>query len=264
MNTGFQYQSLLYQLCSLSDRLSTNWYVAVFLALGLSVLAFTVTYRKGQLQQIRKSISNRVAVLEVENENLRSENTTLKQNTPQLCYTILRDISKTHFHFHTSPPYAERISLYIHDSISGFQMIARSSMNPQLETIGRRWYPDNQGLISHAWKNGITVAAMPKGDAEWSRKCVSKYSMEKEVADNISMKSVMYGVIRINNKAGDPLAVVVVESMNRKYTITDLRKLLNTTFGDGDHNLVKNQLIELIETHRPWLGNLTSAQERGL
>ncbi len=247
-----------------AEKFSHTWYALILTGVSTGVSLVLVSYRKRDLQKSQEERATEAERLLSENERLSQENIELKQNVPHLFYALLRDISRSKLSFHEAQPYDERLSLYVHDSLSKFQMIARTSMNPDLESPGRVWYPDGQGCIGEAWRNGRHIQTMPKDSNAWCDKCVSMFKMPREIAEGITMKSAIYGIIRLSDSQGKPIAVVAFESRNpKRYTKKQMETLIEDTFSDSNHNPIHSQLVKLIETYRPWIGDLGVARGKG-
>lgn len=110
----------------------------------------------------------------------------------------------------------ERISVYkVYED--GFKLIGRSSINPNLMEKGRPKYPLSDGFIGKGWAEGeFFINNLPDPN---SRNGNSYYqavnrinSIERDVVDNMNMKSRTYFVYRINGFDSSPKAILVFES----------------------------------------------------
>ena len=75
--------------------------------------------------------------------------------------------------------------------------------------------------------------------------------MDEDVLNGLSMKSKLYAAQRIESFQGQPIGIVVVESMyNNKYTETKIKRILN------DHS---QYLSEMITTFQDFIPNPSAA-----
>lgn len=105
-----------------------------------------------------------------------------------------------------------RVSIYIHDSDSSFVLLGRYSPNPLLRKPGRTSYPDDQGCISKGWQHGWWFENGLGNGSHYTRNTENRYGIPASDIPKFAMKSKLFGVHRVDH-AGDPMAVVVVESM---------------------------------------------------
>ena len=90
----------------------------------------------------------------------------------------------------------ERISVYKHTGKT-FIMLGRYSKNPDYDKPQRTFYPDNQGIIDHAWHYGEGFVDPPlpdpKTDLEgYLERLEKEWKIDKETARSFMMKSRCY------------------------------------------------------------------------
>lgn len=123
----------------------------------------------------------------------------------------------------------ERISVYKHEGQT-FTMLGRYSSNPVSCQTGRGIYPDDQGCIGVAWRDGKAfVDDLPSpGQQKYFSRLEKEWNINKDVANNLRMKSQSYAAYAIQSyNNGRRIAVIVFESINPG-TINDdeLQKIL--------------------------------------
>lgn len=139
--------------------------------------------------------------------------------------------------------HTERISVYkVYEK--RFVMIGRASDNPNLQQIGRSSYPIDEGFIGKGWAEGeYFIDSLPdpsirNGDTYYNR--VNEVcSIDKEVLNNIKMKSRTFFIYRIKGYDNLPKAVLVIESQKEKGFIKE--DVVNKLAG------VKQPLVMFIE-----------------
>lgn len=114
----------------------------------------------------------------------------------------------------------ERISVYKHDG-SAFIMLGRYSSNPEFNKPGRAIYPDNQGCIGEAWRNGSVEAhSLPLAFDLYCQKLSQTWRFEREVVSSFKMRSRSIAAYGINSRSGRRVAVIVFESIDPKHLDT--------------------------------------------
>ncbi len=139
--------------------------------------------------------------------------------------------------------HTERISVYkVYEN--KFVMIGRASDNPNLQQIGRSSYPIDEGFIGKGWAEGeyfindLPDPNLRNGDTYY-KKVNEVCTIEKEVLNNIKMKSRTFFIYRIKGYDNLPKAVLVIESENEKGF--DKADVINKLAG------VKQPLVMFIE-----------------
>lgn len=151
-----------------------------------------------------------------------------------------------------------RISIYIHNEKSGtFIPCGRYSPNPELRKPGRTSFSDTQGCISQGWQRGWHYDdGFPDTRTRHQNHCLANYNIPKETHSKLKMMSLVYAVMRFDDNAGTPLAVIVVESLNSNQF--DANQL------QADLESVADDFAQMIATLRPHIPTPCDAAERGL
>ena len=201
---------------------------------------------------------DRVSTLVQERDSAKSDAQLLLENARAVCDGFLQDLA-TPLGFGSQGTNSERITLYLHDSNRSFQPVGRFSFDQQWIKKGRTTYPDNQGCIGQAWKDGWHFCSLPNADTDldgWRTACVAQ-GVPKTTADRLNMKSALYCACTLKNSASPrPVGVLVVESTNaNRYIENDLKAVLT-----DDR---RSYVARLLEAMKPWLGDLGDAKKEG-
>lgn len=151
-----------------------------------------------------------------------------------------------------------RISIYVYEAESSqFIPCGRYSPNPELRKPGRTAYPDRQGCIAKGWQNGWHYDdEFPDTKTRHQNHCSAQYGIPKEVHNGLKMMSLVYAVKRLDDAAGNPLAVMVIESTKKdQFDPNQLQADLETVADDF------SQMIATLRQHIP---SPSDASERGL
>uniref|UniRef100_UPI00288C4CFF hypothetical protein n=1 Tax=Corynebacterium riegelii TaxID=156976 RepID=UPI00288C4CFF len=110
-----------------------------------------------------------------------------------------------------------RITIYAHDPTDRvFIPLGRRSTNPRFRDFGRKFYPDDQGLISRAWETGWGVETdLPAQKDQWVDEVSERHSIPTEVAKQFRLRARSLAALRLQvgrEKAG----VIVIESDDPK------------------------------------------------
>ena len=128
-----------------------------------------------------------------------------------------------------------RVSLYVHDDDKGcFIPCGRYAANPELRKRGRNEYPDNIGCISMGWQNGwFFTNSVPKTRTAHQKHCQNNFQISKETHDQLNMLSTLYGVKQLSWNGSEPIAVIVVESLEKNsFEEADLKAILESVSDD--------------------------------
>lgn len=182
---------------------------------------------------LTKSVKNseRVSVLQQENNELKARHDEIKSDYYSKLDSILSVISEYRYNFGDK----ERISIYKHTG-ECFIMLGRHSEDPVYNEKGRGSYPDNQGVLADAWRNGSSmddkIPDFNRNKEKYTDHHYSKWNVPKLVSRKFKMKSqvILAYAIKINtsNNIGRK-AVIVIESTNKKFLTenpTDFRQSL--------------------------------------
>ena len=144
--------------------------------------------------------------------------------------------------------YSDRISIYRYEG-ENFVQVGRYSKNIALRKDGRRKYPTNEGFIGKALHNGeFHIDRLPDYDEEpdkYINDVIKKAKINKGTIRNISMKSRSFFCKNLTNQVGDPIAVVVIESLKGELPVSrnKLKEDLEGTLGQV--------LVTVIELNLP-------------
>lgn len=153
-----------------------------------------------------------------------------------------------------------RFSMYVHDNVENvFIPCGRYSRNPRLARPGRTSYPDDQGCIEKGWSNGWHFDnQVPKAEQAARRREYNQrhYNVPYQVTDNISMKSTLYAVKRLETIDGKAVAVLVVEAIDSSFfTEKCIRDSIEGSAGD---------YARIIHELKPYIPDPAIAKESGL
>ena len=110
-----------------------------------------------------------------------------------------------------------------------FVPLARSSHNPQLERMGRKSYPDDEGFIRQVWENGAdTWKSVSKTEKGRKTEFVNKFKMPMSTVEKLTMIPCSMAGIRLDDTDGEKLGLLILESddeKNMNYLIDRLDEL---------------------------------------
>lgn len=106
-----------------------------------------------------------------------------------------------------------RLTVYCRDRKNRvFVPISRKSANPTLQTMGRKQYPDGQGIIGRAWKEGFAVERdLPDERVQWDAENVEKWGFTEAETRQLKMHPRSMAAVRLDSGA-DAVGIIVVES----------------------------------------------------
>lgn len=150
---------------------------------------------------------------------------------------------------------SDRITLYIHNGNNTFIPFGRFSTNPKFAKPGRREYPDNEGCISHGWENDWFFDN-DFSSSNFRLRSKDTYNMNIDVTKKLKMQSMLFAVKRIKNVNGDPLGVMVIESIkNTRYNEKQAKKLLTEQ---------EDYIAEMISRFSKYIPQTSEAKAKGL
>ena len=231
----------------------TNTLMWISIGAGLYLLSEYIRYEKTKLIGVEnQTLKGRVASNENLLNNVNNEVRDLKKAVNEYqeniqflsnqIYELQNKIAvswlKQAFKQHEMNS-TERATIYF-ELNKEFSLLARYSPNPELNEIHRQKFPLNQGVISHAWRNGSYIEdECPnfEDDEEiYYDYMSSKYQFDKRQLQNFQMKSCRYVAVAIRN-VDDHIGVVVFESIDKE-------KLSQAKL---------QELNEYCETYQPYL-----------
>lgn len=150
----------------------------------------------------------------------------------------------------------ERVTIYAHDDDRKvFTLFGRVALNPDYHSKRRVDYPDTQGCIARAWRDGWAFAndyPDPRQNYDAYVKRALQDNVPQAEVDKIRMRARLFGAHRVASADGKrPLAVVVVESTDPvRYTEAELRSM----FDQGGVGQYVSDLVERVAPRLPRAG----------
>ena len=180
------------------------YYLTVLIALVFGIISITHAKDISELENDKEEKGLKITDLESTLTEIVFETSDLFNSYIKL---IVKNLGFTH---------QERISVYKVYS-DGFKLIGRSSINPNLMEKGRSKYPITDGFIGKGWAEGeYFINNLPDPNARNGNtyyQAVNRINpIERNVVDNMNMKSRTYSVYRINGFDSTPKAILVFES----------------------------------------------------
>jgi len=180
------------------------YYLTVLIALVFGIISITHAKDISELENDKEEKGLKITDLESTLTEIVFETSDLFNSYIKL---IVKNLGFTH---------QERISVYKVYS-DGFKLIGRSSINPNLMEKGRSKYPITDGFIGKGWAEGeYFINNLPDPNARNGNtyyQAVNRINpIERNVVDNMNMKSRTYFVYRINGFDSTPKAILVFES----------------------------------------------------
>jgi hypothetical protein len=155
----------------------------------------------------------------------------------------------------------ERVSLYKHEN-GIFIMLGRYSEDPILDRKGRGEYPENQGCIESAYRQGKAIERSlpdPSLDSESYYKLIeNKWKIPIPVMEKCRMKSRSYAGFAVNDETRlNKVAVIMFEST--KENAFDFEALENAIKGE-----LGEDLMNLMRVLQPMEPSISLAKNMGL
>ncbi len=109
----------------------------------------------------------------------------------------------------------DRISIYKHNG-TGFWRIARHSSHPDYARPGRSIYPDDQGCMGEAFREGYAFEeSLPAKWSAYNTKLSNRWNMGNDVIDQLTMRSRSIAAFALHRPIGGRrFAIIVFESMS--------------------------------------------------
>lgn len=183
---------------------------------------------------------------ERELESVKYKNATISEQleaTPEL---VIKHI----FH-QLNLTYKDRITIYRYNNTKDqFIPVGRYSISPQLSQKGRDEYPKDKGFIGQCWNHDGEVYKdnLPNytnGSQRYLDEVSRIANMSKGTLRDISMKSRCYYCKSLFDNSHNPIAVIVIETLNASFgqKKTEIKDLITGQYG--------KLLTEAIERNLP-------------
>jgi len=141
----------------------------------------------------------------------------------------------------------DRVSIYKHNG-SSFYRIARHSNHPEHARPGRSIYPDNEGCMGHALREGSAFEeTLPARSPAYENRLIDRWHMQPEAIRNLTMRSRSIAAFALQRPVGGRrFAIIVFESMVPGRIDGDCR----ARFNDEEHGGII-QWLETMERFEP-------------
>ena len=168
--------------------------------------------------------TDRISRIRAEMQALRAENDSLRDPMYQrevrvasLIFDYLRVIGQRDFEIGGRAQEAGRLTLYLHDAVSGgFVPIGRYSNSPTLGRAGRARVPDDQGVLRRVWLEGVYTAdgfPDPAKDLDAYKAHWAQQGLTREVIRQLRMYPRIYAGVAIwNTDKSRQVGVLMFES----------------------------------------------------
>ena len=217
-----------------------KWFISIGGIISIIIIIF-ICWSSIVLLKRKTRISNK----ENESYELKSMKEKMRQNYYELFKVQLAILAINILHFSS----AERISVYKYES-NFFIRLGRYSSDPEFIKPGREKYPDNEGCIGEAWRNGnCYINNFPDPENEKSKYLKilkEEWKINKNAACKFRMKSRSYAAFSLERNY-EKIAVVVFEST--KPEIPNNGKLLNLIQGSEGERII--QFIDAMKPFEP-------------
>ena len=216
--------------------------------------------RSSKLRDENLELKEKCLKIEEEDGQLKEELSQTREKIRSLCEGYLYSLANGPLKFSSISHIHERITLYAHD-YDHFIPIGRVSFTPEYSKKGRPSYPESEGCIAQAWKNGWHFAndypdpeSSPK---EYSRRCKID-GVSDESLNEIGMKSRLYCGYRISDTSGKKqMAVLIIEATSPdRYTEVTLKRILS-------EEEKRKYLQDLTEQIAPIMPSCKEAKDEG-
>lgn len=153
----------------------------------------------------------------------------------------------------------ERVSVYRHDD-GKFALLCRYSKNPIYQRRGRPFYPDNEGCIGKAWREGedyIDDLPDPEHSSrDYEERLRRDWNIPAETTRNFKMKSRSYAALAIENHRDERVGVMVFESTRTDVLKSDQIKAVFLT-------TEAKRFAKFIESVKPFEASMAYAKGKG-
>jgi hypothetical protein len=151
----------------------------------------------------------------------------------------------------------DRVSIYKHNGRNSFYRIARHSNHPEYSKPGRSIYPDDEGCIGEAFREGHAFdEAMPANPVRYETCLTEDWHISLEVVRGLTMKSRSIAAFALHKPLGGKrFAIIVFESMASGRIDQDCRDRFTTEERDG--------IVQWLETMERFEPKPSDAEQEG-
>jgi hypothetical protein len=173
----------------------------------------------------KKELEDRVS-------NLENINTMLVSNLESVPVDMIKILSK-HFKLENN----DRVTLYRVRDKDTFIPVARFSESPIYREFGRSEYPIDSGFIGQCWVQGeVTKEKLADYDSNpqrYIKQALKQGGMTEDEVKSLQMKSRSFYCKRLHYNGDDPIAIIVIESMNTSLpaNLDEIKEFLGGPFG---------------------------------
>lgn len=213
----------------ITNHIPYDWIISLLVFLGAWIQTSLNFTSKEELKKHKYALEN-------ENNMLKSSLESLPEDMIKIFYK--------HFNLGNE----DRITVYRVQDNEWFYNVGRFSENPFFRKGGREKYPIDEGFIGACWANGeYRITNLPNFDKDPERyfnEVVKRVKIDIEVLKNLTMKSRSYYCKRLKFNGEEPIAVVVIESRKRTFSVEmdEFERFLEGPFGKSLVETIKNNL----------------------
>jgi hypothetical protein len=151
----------------------------------------------------------------------------------------------------------DRVSIYKHNGTSSFYRIARYSNHPDHAKPGRSIYPDDEGCIGAAFREGSAFAeSLPANQSRYENCLAENWNIPTDVAQHLTMKSRSIAAFALQKPVGGRrFAIIVFESMASGRIDQDCRERFTNEEREG--------IIQWLETMERFEPKPSEAEREG-
>jgi len=209
-------------------KLPYHWILSIF----LFVWAWIQTNRNFVS---KKGLTNKISSLENENGMLKSNLESIPENMVKIFYKSFNLGNE------------DRVTVYRVKDNEFFIPVGRFSDNPNYKKSGRSKYPIDTGFIGKCWiEEEVIIRNLPnyhKNQEKYIEHVKKKCDIDENVIKGLKMKSRSFYCKRLTFNGDEPIAVVVIESVNNSLQdTTQYNQFLEGPFGKSLVESIKNNL----------------------
>lgn len=183
----------------------------------------------------KQKLTNEISSLENENGMLKSNLESIPENMVKIFFK--------HFKLGND----DRVTLYRVKDNEFFIPVGRFSDNPKYKKSGRSQYPIDSGFIGKCWaEEEVIIQNLPiytRNEKKYLEAVTKKCEIDQNVIKGLKMKSRSFYCKRLTFNGDEPIAVVVIESLNTSLKDSDhFKQFLEGPFGKSLVEAIQNNL----------------------